>query len=97
MHAFVDKYIQGYEQYQRFKSIPHPKPTTFPIAMPEGYWQIISTDLVTGLPLSKGIDGNTYTAITTYVNLYSKQAHFTLTTDKVDADGIADLHICNMF
>lgn len=82
---------------QRFKPIPHPKPATLPIAVPEGPWQIVGTDLVTGLPPSKEIDGNTYTAIANYVDLYSKQAHFALTTDKVDADGIADLHIRDVF
>lgn len=65
--------------------------------MPEGPWQIIGIDLVTGLPPSKGIDSNTYTAIAIYVDLYSKQVHFALTTDKVDANGIADLHIRDVF
>lgn len=60
-------------------------------------WQIIDTDLVTRLPPSKGIDGKTYTAIATYVDLYSKQAHFALTTDKVDANDIVDLHIRDVF
>lgn len=67
------------------------------IAVLTGPWQIIGTDLVTGLPPSKGIDENTYTAIATYVDLYSKQVHFTLTTNKVDANGITDLHICDVF
>lgn len=93
MRAFVDKYVRGCEQCQWFKPIPHLKLATLPIAVPEGPWQIVSTDLVTGLPPSKGIDGKTYTAIATYVDLYSKQAHFALTTDKVDADSIADLYI----
>lgn len=97
MRAFVDKYVRGCEQCQRFKPIPHPKPATLPIAVPEGPWQIIGTDLVTGLPPSKGIDGKMYTAIATYVDLYSKQAHFALTTDKVDANEIADLHIRDVF
>lgn len=97
MHAFVNRYVQGCEQYQHFKPIPHPKPDMLPIAVPEGPWQIISTDLITGLPPSKGIDGNMYTAIVTYVDLYSKQAHFALITDKVDANGIADLHIRDVF
>lgn len=97
MCAFINKYIQGCEQCQRFKPILYPKQAILPIAVPEGPWQIIGTDLVIGLPLSKGIDGKTYTAIATYVDLYTKQAHFTLTTDKVDAEGIADLHIRNIF
>lgn len=65
--------------------------------MSEGPWQIISTDLVTRLLLSKGINGNIYTAIATYVDLYSKQVHFAFTTDKVDTDGIADLYIRDVF
>lgn len=93
MRAFVDKYVRGCEQYQRFKPISYPKLATLSIAIPEGPWQIIGTDLITGLPPSKGIDNKTYTAIATYVDLYTKQAHFTLTMDKVDADGIADLYI----
>lgn len=97
MHAFVDKYVRGCEQCQWFKSIPHPKPAILPIAVPKGHWQIISTDLITGLPPSKGINSNMYTAIAIYVDLYSKQAHFALTTDKVDADDIVDLHIHNVF
>lgn len=36
MRAFVDKYVRGCEQCQRFKLIPHPKPATLPIAVPEG-------------------------------------------------------------
>lgn len=38
-----------------------------------------------------------YPAIATYVDLYSKQVHFALTTNKVDADGIVDLHIHDVF
>lgn len=68
-----------------------------PITISEGPWQIIGTDLITELSLSKGIDGKTYTAIITYVNLYIKQAHFTLTMDKVDTDSITDLYIRNIF
>ena len=97
MRAFVDKYVRGCEQCQRFKPASHPKPATLPIAVPEGPWQIIGNDLITGLPLSKGIDSKTYNAISTYVDLYGKQAHFLLTNDTVDADGIADLHIRDVF
>lgn len=97
IRAFVDEYIRGCEQCQCFKPIPHPKLAMLPITIPEGLWQIISTDLVTRLPLSKGINSNMYTAIAIYVDLYIKQAHFALTTDKVNPDGIADLYIHNVF
>lgn len=97
MCTFVDKYIRGYEQCQRFKPIPHPKLAIFLITIPKGPWQIIGTDLITGLSPSKGIDGKMYIGIAMYVDLYSKQAHFALTTDKVNADGIANLHIRDIF
>lgn len=97
MCAFINKYVRGCEQYQRFKLISHLKPAMLPITVSKGPWQIIGTDLITGLPPSKGIDGNMYIAIATYVDLYSKHAHFALTTDKVDTNGIADLHIHDIF
>lgn len=97
MRTFIDKYVQGCEQCQNFKPIPHSKPTILPIAVPEGPWQIIETNLVTGLLPSKGIDTKMYIAIATYVDLYLKQVYFALTTDKVDAEGIADLYIRDVF
>ncbi|KIP01240.1 hypothetical protein PHLGIDRAFT_80828, partial [Phlebiopsis gigantea 11061_1 CR5-6] len=54
-------------------------------------------NFVTGFLLSKGIDSNIYTIIAMYINLYTKQAHFALTTNKVHTNGIASLHICNVF
>lgn len=68
-----------------------------PIAVPKGPRQIMGTNLVIGLPPSKEINGNIYTAIATYIDLYTKQAHIALTINKVDADGIANLHICDVF
>lgn len=35
MCAFIDKYVRGCEQCQRFKPIPHPKPAMLSITVPE--------------------------------------------------------------
>ena len=52
----------------------------------------MGVDLITGLPTSKGYD-----AICTYVDLYTKQAHFIPTHETVDTSGIADLHIREVY
>ena len=97
MRSFVDQYVRGCDQCQRFKSAPHPRTDPLPIAVPEGPWQVIGVDLVTGLPKSEGLDGNKYNAIATYVDLHSKAAHFVLTTEQVDAEGIANIHEREIF
>lgn len=97
MRSFVDLYVRGCEQCQRFKPASHPRTDPLLIAVPEGPWQIIGVDLVTGLPPSKGLDGSTYNAIATYVDLYTKQAHFALTTEEVNSDGIAAIHERDVF
>ena len=97
MRSFVDQYVRGYDQCQRFKLAPHPRTDPLPIAVPEGPWQVIGIDLVTGLPKSEGLDGNKYNAIATYVDLHSKAAHFVLTTEQVDAEGIANIYEREIF
>jgi hypothetical protein len=44
------------------------------------------------LPNVKG-----FNAIATFVDHYGKQVHVVPTTDKVDLDGIAEIHHCNIF
>jgi hypothetical protein len=63
-----------------------------PNDVPEGLWQVVSQDLITGLPNIKG-----FNAIATFVDCYRKQVHVVPTTDKVDSDGIAEIHYCNIF
>ena len=55
-----NEHLRGCDQCQRFKSAPHPRTDPLPIAVPEGPWQVIGVDLVTGLPKSEGLDGNKY-------------------------------------
>jgi hypothetical protein len=74
------------------KPTPHPRATLQPHDVPEGPWQVVGVDLITGLPKSNGYD-----AILTYVDLYSKQVHVIPTHTTVDANGIADIHYREIF
>ena len=92
MGRMVQKYVEGCEQCARRKPAYHPKASLRPHDVPEGPWQVVGVDLITGLPRSKGYD-----AIATYVDLYSKQVHIIPTTSDVDANGIIDIHYREIF
>jgi hypothetical protein len=83
----MEKYCDGCDTCARIKPTPHPKATLKPHDVPEGPWQVVGVDLITGLPKSNGYD-----MILTYVDLYSKQVHVIPTHTMVDANGIADIH-----
>jgi hypothetical protein len=92
MTAFVNKYVAGCDVCQRCKPVCHPRSTLQPHDVPDGPWQTVGVDLVTGLPrIGK------YDAIVVYIDHYSKQVHILPTTSDVDAEGIADIHYCEIF
>lgn len=70
----------------------HPKASLQPHDVPEGPWQVVGVDLVTGLPNCEGKD-----AVIVYSDLYSKQLHVLPTTTGVDAEGVADIHYREVF
>ena len=86
------KYVNGCERCARYKIQSQPAVGLKLLAVPEGPWQVVGTDLITGLPKCKGYD-----AIATYVDLYTKQVHICPTTKDVDSEGIADLHYKEVF
>ena len=92
MTAFVNKYVAGCDTCQRCKPTRHPRSTLQPHDVPDGPWQTVGVDLVTGLPQVKGYD-----AVVVYIDHYSKQVHVLPTTSDVDADGIADIHYREVF
>jgi len=92
MTAFVNKYVSGCDTCQRSKPARHPRSILQPHDVPEGPWQTIGVDLITGLPKVGGYD-----AIAVYVDHYSKQVHVIPTTSDVDAEGIADIHYREIF
>ena len=92
MSSFIAKYVAGCETCQQMKPAAHP---TAPLQLhdvPEGPWQMIRVDLITGLPKSKGFD-----VIAVYVDHYTKQCHAIPVKGTIDAAGIADLHVCKIF
>ena len=92
MAHMITKYVAGCERCQRYKTTPHPRDTLHPHEVPEGPWEVVGTDLVTGLPLCNGYD-----AIAMYIDHYSKQVHVLPTTTEVDTEEIADLHYQEIF
>jgi hypothetical protein len=92
MTTFVNKYVAGCDTCQRHKPARHPRSVLQPHEVPEGPWQTIGVDLITGLPKI-----GEYDAIVVYIDHYSKQVHALPTTAEVDAEGIADIHYREIF
>jgi hypothetical protein len=92
MAAFVKKYVSGCDTCQRTKPARHPRSTLQPHDVPEGPWQTMGVDLITGLPRI-----GEYDAIIVYIDHYSKQVHVLPTSSDVDAEGVADIHYREIF
>src|SRR6266852_3643987 len=92
MTAFVNKYVARCNTCQRYKFAHHPRAVLQPHDVPEGPWQTIGIDLITGLPRV-----GDYDAIVVYIDHYTKQVHVLPTTSDVDTEGIADLHYHEIF
>ena len=90
--TFINKYVAGCDTCQRYKSARHPRAILQPHDVPDGPWQTVGVDLITGLPKVEGYD-----AIVVYIDHYSKQVHIIPTTSDVDAEGIADIHHREIF
>jgi len=72
MTTFVKKYVMGCDMCQQIKN--HPQQSFGPLVpnkVPNGPWEIISTDLITQLPESNGCN-----AICVIVDRLTKRAHF---------------------
>ena len=59
-----------------------------PNEVPEGPWQIVTSDLITGLPKCQGFD-----AIMVTSDRFTKQVHLTATTEKLTSAGAAELYL----
>jgi hypothetical protein len=88
----VTEYVSGCDTCQRNKADVHQNVGLAPNNVPEGLWQVVGQDLITGLPNVKG-----FNAIATFVDHYGKQIHVVPTTDTVDSDGIAEIHHRDIF
>ena len=93
MSLFVKKYVAGCDICQRMKNHPQqPYGPLMPNPVPHGPWEIISVDLITQLPRSRGYD-----SIAVYVDHHSGQVHCIPCKATIDAEGTADLHYKEIF
>ena len=90
--TFVNKYVNGCNTCQRNKPAHHPCAVLQPHDVPEGPWQTVGVNLITGLPSVEGYD-----TIMVYIDHYSKQVHVIPTMSEVNAEGIADIHYREIF
>lgn len=93
MRKYIKRYVGGCETCQRNKSSNHkPYGLLQPLPVPDRPWSSVSVDFIAQLPPSMG-----YTAICVFVDRFTKMAHFSPTTDEVDAEGTVDLFIQRVF
>jgi transposase InsO family protein len=84
---FISHYVKSCDKCNRAKIYPSaPVGRLAPNSIPDRCWQVVTTDLITGLPESHGFD-----AIWVTVDRLSKRIHVAPTTGEVDSLGIARL------
>jgi ''chromo'' (CHRromatin Organisation MOdifier) domain./Integrase core domain. len=85
--TFVKNYVTGCDMCQRMKNRPQqPFGPLLPNKVPNGPWEIISTDLITQLPESNG-----YNAICVVVDRLTKRAHFIPINNRFSSKDMAQL------
>lgn len=70
----------------------HPQLVLQPHDMPEGPWQTIGINLITGFSQI-----GRYDAIAVYIDHYSKQVHVIPMISDVNVEGIVDIHYKEIF
>lgn len=89
MKKFINTYVDGCDLCQRIKTKTlRAKGPLQPLSIPEGPWQHITYDLITGL--LKCLD---FGAILVVIDRLSKEGHFIATNETVAAVGITDLFL----
>ena len=90
MVKFIKDYVDTCDACRRAKTF-HGKTQGYlqPNEIPEGPNQIITTDLITGLP---DVDGQN--AIQLMVDRFTKRLHLVTCSEDIDTEGIADNFIC---
>ena len=92
MSVDIKHYVTGCDVCQRNKS-SHQAPYGLlqPNEVPGGPWEIITTDLITQLPISSNTNGTPKTAILVVVDRFTKRALFFSTTDNCSAIEVAEI------
>jgi Integrase zinc binding domain/Chromo (CHRromatin Organisation MOdifier) domain/Integrase core domain len=94
MKADVADVVSACEPCQRNKSMPvKPLGPLQPLPVPEGPWTTVSMDFIVALPTTK----RGYNAILTFVDKFTKMAHFVPTTNECDAPETARLFVDHVF
>ena len=84
---YISQYVKGCDKCNRTKTYPTaPAGRLAPNTIPERRWQVVTTDLISGLPKSQGFD-----AIWVAVDRLSKRIRVAPTTSEIDSVGIARL------
>ena len=88
LYTDIKEYVASCDLCQRNK-VPPQKPGGLlqPLAIPDRRWGSVSTDFITGLPVTQ----NGYDAILVFVCRLTKMVHFVATTTDVDAKEFAKL------
>ena len=93
MSRYIASYCKGCDRCNRTKSFPSkPIGKLIPTQIPKNVWEIITVDLITGLPESQG-----YNSIMIVVDRLSKLIHVMPTNDTVTSEGIARLFRDNVW
>ena len=89
LYQEVEEWIRNCDVCQRMKIRPK-KPHGFlkPIDVNPGLWEVVTSDLVTGLPPCKGFD-----AIWTATDKGGKMKHIAPTTSSLDSEGLYHLYL----
>jgi hypothetical protein len=93
MSKIVRRYCKHCTTCERIKVQTTPKyGLNLPLPVPSRPWEYISMDFITNLP-----EVNGYDAIVTFVDLFTKQAHFIPCTMKITAEQLAKIYFKEIY
>ena len=93
LSRYISNYVKGCDLCNRTKIYPTtPAGPLIPNSIPSYPWQIVTTDLITKLPMSQG-----FNSIWVAVDRFSKRMHLAATTEEVDSVGVARLFRDNVW
>ena len=93
LHKSVKQYCRSCDTCHRVKNRTTKVPGSLsPLPKPKKPWDVTSMDFITGLPM---VDG--YDAIATFVDCFTKQAHFIPCSSKINAEQFARLYFSEIF
>ena len=93
MSKIVRRYCKKCSTCERIKVRTTPKyGLNLPLPVPNRPWEYISMDFITNL-----LEINGYDAIITFVDLFTKQAHFIPCTMKISAEQLAKIYLKNFY